>query len=96
MVFSVPDYQGYELASDTSIESYETKYIYNAVDDGILHAGEMYNLNMSADLVVLSGCETGIGKLVQGEGMIAMTRGLLYSGANNIVYTLWKISDVHT
>jgi CHAT domain-containing protein len=96
MVFSIPDYRGINFASDTSININEFKYVLDAEDDGILHAGEMYNLNLSADLVVLSGCETGIGKLVQGEGMIAMTRGLLYSGANNIVYTLWKISDAHT
>jgi CHAT domain-containing protein len=65
-------------------------------NDNTLYAGEMFNLNLSADLMVLSACESGVGKVVKGEGMIALTRGLVYSGAKNILYTLWKISDKHT
>ncbi len=62
-------------------------------DDGILYAGEVYNLDIAADLVVLSSCESGIGKLVEGEGMMALTRGLLYAGAQNQMASLWKIED---
>jgi len=65
-------------------------------DDGILYAGEIYNLDLSADLVVLSSCESGLGKLVRGEGMMALTRGFLYSGAANIIFSLWKIPDKQT
>lgn len=64
--------------------------------DGILYSGEMYNLDLNANLVVLSACETGIGKLIKGEGLIAMTRGFLYSGAPNILFSLWKVPDKHT
>jgi CHAT domain-containing protein/tetratricopeptide (TPR) repeat protein len=64
--------------------------------DAILYAGETYNLDLNADLVVLSSCESGVGKLVRGEGMMALSRGFLYSGARNIVFSLWKIPDRHT
>ena len=65
-------------------------------EDGIVYAGETYNLNLQADLLVLSSCESGIGKLLKGEGIMALTRGFLYSGADNIVVSLWKVSDKHT
>jgi|GEM_PF-800854 len=65
-------------------------------DDGILYVDETFNLNLKAQLVVLSSCESGLGKLVQGEGMIALTRGLFYAGAKNIVFSLWKVSDKQT
>ncbi|MDZ7333466.1 MAG: CHAT domain-containing protein [candidate division KSB1 bacterium] len=65
-------------------------------DDGILYAGEAYNLNLQADLLVLSSCESGLGKLVPGEGMMALTRGFFYSGASNIIVSLWKVSDKYT
>ncbi|MDP2363748.1 MAG: CHAT domain-containing protein, partial [Ignavibacteria bacterium] len=65
-------------------------------NDGILYSGETYNLYLSADLVVLSSCESGLGKLFRGEGMMALNRGFLYSGASNIIFSLWKIPDKHT
>ena len=65
-------------------------------EDGILYADETYNLDLNADLVVLSSCESGLGKLIKGEGMMALTRGLLYAGASNIIYSLWKIPDKQT
>ncbi len=65
-------------------------------EDGILYAGEIHNLEIKCDLVVLSSCEGGIGKIVKGEGMIALGRGFLYSGVNNIIYSLWKVDDLMT
>ena len=65
-------------------------------DDGILYSGETYHLDLNADLVVLSSCESGIGKLVAGEGLMALTRGFLYAGASTLVVSLWKVSDVST
>jgi len=67
-----------------------------AADDGILYSAETYNLNLNADLVVLSSCESGIGKLVKGEGLMAITRGFLYSGAKNVIHSLWKVDDKET
>ncbi len=65
-------------------------------NDGILFASEAYNLNLNARLIVLSSCESGIGKLINGEGMMAMHRGFFYSGAQNIIFSLWKIEDKAT
>lgn len=65
-------------------------------EDGILYVNETFTLDLKARLVVLSSCESGIGKLVDGEGMIALSRGLFYAGARNIMLSLWKVSDQQT
>jgi CHAT domain-containing protein/Tfp pilus assembly protein PilF len=65
-------------------------------NDGILYAGETYNLDLNAQLVVLGSCESGIGKLLKGEGMIALHRGFFYAGVGNIIFSLWKIEDKAT
>jgi CHAT domain-containing protein len=68
----------------------------NAIEDGILYSGEIYNLDLDADLLVLSACQTGAGKIVKGEGLMALTRGFFYSGARNIIASLWKVPDRDT
>ena len=65
-------------------------------EDGILYSDEIYNLHLNADLVVLSACETGLGKIVKGEGLIGLTRGFVYSGARNILVSLWQVADKST
>ncbi|OQY03647.1 MAG: hypothetical protein B6I20_04570 [Bacteroidetes bacterium 4572_117] len=65
-------------------------------NDGVLYSGEIYNLELNSDLVVLSACETGLGKVSKGEGIIGLTRALLYAGTNNIIVSLWKVSDNST
>jgi CHAT domain-containing protein len=67
-----------------------------AGEDGVLYAAEAYNLQLNAELVVLSSCESGIGRFVNGEGVYALMRGFLYSGARNIMYSLWQVMDKHT
>lgn len=67
-----------------------------ALEDGILYSRETYNMSLNAQLVVLGSCESGIGKLFKGEGMIALHRGFFYSGVRNIVFSLWKIEDKAT
>ncbi|MFT6706231.1 MAG: CHAT domain-containing protein [Flavobacteriales bacterium] len=65
----------------------------NSGDDNILFAQDIYDLDLEADLVVLSACETGIGEWERGEGMISMARAFSYAGAKNILTTLWKVND---
>lgn len=65
-------------------------------EDGSLYAGEIYNLNINADLVTLSACETGLGKVAKGEGIVGLSRALQYAGANNIIVSLWQVADKST
>ncbi len=65
-------------------------------EDGSLYAGEIYNLKINADLVTLSACETGLGKVAKGEGIVGLSRALQYAGANNIIVSLWQVADKST
>jgi CHAT domain-containing protein len=64
--------------------------------DGFLDLVDIYNLKLSADLVVLSACETGLGKQIDGEGLVGLARGFMHAGATSVVASLWKVSDVAT
>jgi CHAT domain-containing protein/tetratricopeptide (TPR) repeat protein len=64
--------------------------------DGFLRLHEIYNLQLNADLIVLSACETGLGKEIKGEGLIGLTRGFMYSGAPRVVASLWNVDDLAT
>jgi CHAT domain len=61
--------------------------------EGFLRAHELYNLDLSADLVVLSACQTGLGKEIRGEGLVGLTRAFMYAGAARVIVSLWSISD---
>lgn len=62
--------------------------------DGFLRLQDVYNLKLSADLVVLSACETALGAQVNGEGIIGLTRGFMHAGAPRVVATLWQVGDL--
>lgn len=64
--------------------------------DGALYAGDIYNLELDAQLVTLSACETGLGKISRGEGVIGLSRALVYAGARNCIVSFWKVSDEST
>jgi CHAT domain-containing protein/Flp pilus assembly protein TadD len=64
--------------------------------DGFLRLHDIYNLKLPVDLVVLSACNTGLGKDVKGEGLIGLTRGFMYAGASSVVASLWKVDDEAT
>jgi CHAT domain-containing protein len=68
----------------------------NDSEDGLLYTSEVYNLELKTNLLVLSSCESGLGQLAKGEGMISTNRGFLYAGALNIVYSIWKVNDKYT
>jgi CHAT domain-containing protein/membrane protein required for beta-lactamase induction len=64
--------------------------------DGFLRTHDIYNLKLPAELVVLSACETGLGKEIRGEGLEGMTRGFMYAGARRVVVSLWNVNDKAT
>jgi tetratricopeptide (TPR) repeat protein len=61
--------------------------------DGFLRAHEIYNLQLPAELVVLSACQTGLGKEIKGEGLVGLTRGFMYAGAARVLVSLWNVND---
>jgi CHAT domain-containing protein/Tfp pilus assembly protein PilF len=68
----------------------------NQRDDGYLHIGEILNLRLKAEMVVLSACQTGLGELRKGEGIVGFARAFLYAGARSLVVSLWNINDRST
>jgi CHAT domain-containing protein len=80
-----PDLSGLLLFPDTTER-----------EDHILYSGEVYNLDLNAQLVVLSACETGLGKVANGEGLLGLSRAFFYAGAENLVVSLWKVNDQAT
>ncbi len=65
-------------------------------DDGLLYSGDLYNLELNADLVTLSACQTGLGKISKGEGVIGLSRALTYAGARRMMVSFWRVSDAST
>jgi CHAT domain-containing protein/tetratricopeptide (TPR) repeat protein len=61
--------------------------------DGFFSAADVFNLKLGADLVTLSGCRTGLGEEVRGEGLVGLTHAFMYAGASRVVATLWKVDD---
>ncbi len=80
-----PELSGIFLAQDTL-----------SAEDGILYTGEMYNLDLNSDLIVLSACETALGKITRGEGIIGLGRALMYAGTKNLMVSLWEVPDLST
>lgn len=65
-------------------------------EDGLLQVYEIFNLKLNADLVVLSGCETGLGKETKGEGLVGLTQAFFYAGTPSLAVSLWKVQDRST
>ena len=64
--------------------------------NGFLLADEVFNLHLPAEMIVLSACQTGLGKEVKGEGLVGLTRGFMYAGAPRVIVSLWNVSDKAT
>jgi CHAT domain-containing protein len=65
----------------------------DTIEDNRLYAYEIYNMKLNAQMVVLSSCSSGFGKMQKGEGMMSLARGFIYAGCPSIVMTLWQVSD---
>src|SRR5258708_14149345 len=66
------------------------------LQNGFLQAHELYSLKLPSELVVLSACDTALGKEIKGEGLIGLTRGFMYAGARRVVSSLWKVDSKAT
>jgi CHAT domain-containing protein len=67
-----------------------------AEEDAILYAKDLYNEQLNCAMVVLSACETGLGKIENGQGMQSLAQGFNYAGASSLLYSKWKVSDRYT
>lgn len=83
------------LSTHASSGDIETPASIKFYDQEILYS-ELYNLRINPDLVVLSACETGIGKLYKAEGAMSIARGFQFAGAQNLLFSLWKVNDFTT
>jgi CHAT domain-containing protein len=61
--------------------------------DGFLRLNDIYDMTLPVDLVVLSACETALGRDITGEGLVGLTRGFMNAGASRVIATLWKVDD---
>jgi len=61
--------------------------------DGFLRLNQVYGMKLPADLIVLSACQTALGKEIRGEGLVSLTRGFMYAGAARVMASLWNIND---
>jgi len=97
-----PDYNVLHLAMHTimkddnplhSLLAFTNKEIPDTTEDNKLHAYEIYNLKLNAQMAVLSSCSSGYGKMQKGEGMMSLARGFIYAGCPSIIMTLWQVAD---
>ena len=68
----------------------------DTIEDGLLHTYELYNMQLNSELVTLSACNTGIGKIHKGEGVMSLARGFMYAGVPNVLMSLWSVPDLST
>ena len=92
------DYSILHLATHAIYDDTNPEYSYlafsqDASNERLLYASDIYNLDLKSDLITLSACESGIGELKNGIGLMSLARGFYFSGASSISSTLWKIND---
>ena len=68
----------------------------DTLEDGLLNTYELYNIHLNAQLVCLSACNTGLGKLKSGQGVVGLAQGFLYAGVPNVMMSLWSVPDKST
>ncbi|MCK4922562.1 MAG: CHAT domain-containing protein [Bacteroidales bacterium] len=97
------DYQVLHLAMHTILDDEKPLYsklaftqMVDTINDGFLHTYEIYNMQINADLAVLSSCSSGYGNLQEGEGIQSLARGFTYAGCPSILMTLWEVADKST
>lgn len=98
-----PTYQFLHLATHAQLEDRDINYSFLAFTPSVdssqsdkLFIRDLYNLQLACDMVVLSACETGVGKWQRGEGIVSLARGFAYAGAKSIITSLWSANDHST
>ncbi len=84
-----PNRSGLALSTNKEVSASST-------EDGMLRSSEIFGMDINSDMVVLSACNTGLGKLVDGEGMLGMQRSFFYAGTSTVVVSLWNVYDRST
>ena len=100
---NLPDYRFVHIATHGFVDEKKPELsglyfapLKQAGFDNILYTGEIYNLKLNADLLTLSACETAMGKVAEGEGILGFSRAFLYAGTKNLLLSLWKVNDFST
>ncbi len=105
MAEDLKDFKIIHIASHTALDDDHpdlSSLVLSLVDkqgnprDGLLSLRDIYNLRLGAELVVLSACDTGIGKEIKGEGLTSLVRGFMYAGAPRVLASLWEVDDDST
>ncbi len=98
-----PEYDILHLAMHTLLDDANPLYskmaftqLSDTIEDGFLHAFEIYNMQLNSNLAVLSSCSSGFGKLQEGEGMQSIARSFSYAGCPSILMSLWEVADQAT
>lgn len=95
--FGIVHFATHGIVDETAPELSRIYLLTNSdAEDGELFSGEIYNLELNASLVTLSACQTGLGKISRGEGVIGLSRALIYAGAESIIVTYWSVADQST
>jgi CHAT domain-containing protein/uncharacterized protein HemY len=94
--FSLLHFATHGIVDETNPELSRIYLQASETEDGNLFSGEIYNMELMASLVTLSACETGLGKVSKGEGVIGLARALVYAGAQNLIVSFWSVADEST
>ncbi len=68
----------------------------DSINDGFIHTYELFGMNIPNEMAVLSACNTGYGKIIDGEGIISLARGFFYAGSKSVIMSLWSANDKST
>jgi CHAT domain-containing protein len=90
------DYRYVHLATHGFVDAEHPMYSGVILQDAVLQTHELFNLDLQADLVTLSACETGLGALRQGEGLVGLIRAFMYAGTPSVLASLWRVNDTST
>ena len=87
---------GFVNSEKPELSGVQLSYLQGDNQEGVLYSNDVYGLKLNCDLLVLSACETGLGKIMKGEGIVGLSRAFIYAGSKNLLVSLWKVSDIST